>query len=59
MTINKCDKCKKIIKDDKSLKLRAGFTSLELCNKCSSELVDILNKADLLQEGLKRINFIK
>jgi len=59
MTIYKCDKCKKVIKDNKSLNLRAGFKSLELCKKCSSELVIILNKEKMLQDGLESIGFIK
>lgn len=59
MTITKCDKCNKVIKNDQDLSVRVGFNHLELCKKCSAEMVTFLVKENLLQDALKRVGLIK
>jgi hypothetical protein len=59
MTITKCDKCKKVIKNDQDLSIRVGFNYLVLCKKCSAEMVAFLVKENLLQDALKRAGLIK
>lgn len=49
MLVTKCDSCKKLIKDDKSIIAGIGFSRVELCEKCGAPISKFLEKNKLIE----------
>lgn len=58
MTIQKCDKCGKIIKTE-PIRVGVGWSGAELCQICGKEIIDFLVKNHLQEEKLVRHKMIK
>ena len=54
MIVNRCDNCKKIIKDHRRdyLEIRMNYQLLEICRGCAEPIVQALEKNKLLPEKL-------